>query len=72
LLTKNPADFLPMHRGRQRRGEPHAGIFGVCQDNDPSRDMSEADIVCAVVNVEEAFGTAGVANQFVYLNRYRY
>jgi predicted nuclease of predicted toxin-antitoxin system len=72
LLTKNPADFLAMHRGRQHRGEPHPGIFAVCQDNDPSRDMTSAEIVKAVANVEEAFGAAGLANQFIYLNQYRY
>ncbi len=72
LLTKNPADFRPMHLGRQRRGEQHPGIFGVYQDNDPTRDMTEADVVKAVANVEAAFGTSGVVNQFVVLNHYHY
>jgi Domain of unknown function (DUF5615) len=50
VITKNPADFLELHRANPT----HAGILGVYQDNDPSRDMSQADIVRAIANVEAA------------------
>jgi hypothetical protein len=41
IITKNRADFQALHDLDQR----HSGIFAVYQDNDPSRDMSNADIV---------------------------
>jgi hypothetical protein len=44
LNTKNPADFKALHDLEQR----HSGIFAVYQDNDLSRDMSNADIVRAI------------------------
>jgi hypothetical protein len=37
----------------------HSGIFGVYQDNDPSRDMSNADVVRAIRNLEEAARQGG-------------
>jgi hypothetical protein len=39
LITKNPKDFRALHNQDQN----HSGIFAVYQDNDPSRDMSQAD-----------------------------
>jgi hypothetical protein len=50
LITKNPADFKALHDLDPR----HAGILAVYQDNDPSRDMSNADIVRAIRNLEAA------------------
>jgi len=41
LITKNPANFKALHD----LDLPHSGILAVYQDNDPSRDMSNADIV---------------------------
>ena len=38
----------------------HSGIFAVYQDNDPSRDMSNADIVRAIRNLEEAAQRGGL------------
>ena len=45
----NPADFKALHDMNSR----HAGILAVYQDNDPSRDMSNTDIVRAIRNIEE-------------------
>jgi hypothetical protein len=50
LLTKNPKDFLALHAMDQT----HSGILLVYQDNDPSRDMTSADIVRAIKNLEDA------------------
>ena len=66
VLTKDPDDFEELHR----QGTPHAGILGIYQDNDPSRDMSHGEIVRAISNLE----TAGVeiAGQYHILNHWRY
>ncbi len=56
LVTKNPADFLGLHEATERN---HPGIFGVYQDNDVSRDMSDAEIVRAIANVEAASQQGG-------------
>jgi hypothetical protein len=50
LLTKNPGDFLELHE----KNSQHAGILLVYQDNDPDRDMSHAEIVRAIANLEQA------------------
>ncbi len=50
IITKNPADFKALHDLHQR----HSGILAVYQDNDLSRDMSSADIVRTIRNLEEA------------------
>jgi hypothetical protein len=66
LLTKNPDDFLELHQENSR----HAGILLVYQDNDPDRDMSHADIVRAIANLEQA-GVA-FAGSCHLLNSWRY
>jgi hypothetical protein len=55
ILTHNPADFLALHNDNQQ----HAGILGIYQDNDPTRDMSHAEIVTAIANVEAGAATGG-------------
>ena len=45
IITKNPGDFRRLH------GPHHAGILIVCADNDPTRDMSDAEIVQAITNL---------------------
>lgn len=50
LLTKNPKDFLALHAMDQK----HSGMLLVYQDNDPARDMTSADIVRAIKNLEDA------------------
>lgn len=48
ILTYNPADFLKLHQ----QFPEHSGILAVYQDNDPSKDMTYADIVRAIANLE--------------------
>ena len=66
LLTKNPDDFLELHE----KNAQHAGILLVYQDNDPDRDMSHAEIVRAVANLEQAGMT--FAGSCHVLNAWRY
>jgi hypothetical protein len=48
----------------------HSGLLLVYQDNDPDRDMTHADIVRAIANLEQAGITfAGACN---VLNAWRY
>jgi hypothetical protein len=70
IITKNPADFKDLHDLDQR----HFGIFAIYQDNDPSRDMSNADIVRAIKNLEEAVQQGGppIQGEFHTLNDWRY
>jgi predicted nuclease of predicted toxin-antitoxin system len=66
LLTKNPDDFLELHRA----DSTHSGILLVYQDNDPGRDMSHAEIVRAIANLEQAgVGFVGCCH---VLNAWRY
>jgi Domain of unknown function (DUF5615) len=68
LITKNPHDFQDLHDVDQN----HAGIFAVYQDNDPSRDLSPADIVAAIRKIEEAVPHGYViAGEFHNLNAWR-
>jgi predicted nuclease of predicted toxin-antitoxin system len=66
LLTKNPDDFVQLHAADQS----HAGILLIYQDNDPGRDMTFAEIVRAVKNLEDA----GIVLQgsCIALNAWRY
>lgn len=50
LVTKNPDDFLELHQ----QNTQHSGILLVYQDNNPDRDMSHAEIVQAIANLEQA------------------
>jgi hypothetical protein len=38
---------------KSQKNSQHAGLL-VCQDNDPDRDMSHAEIVRAIANLEQA------------------
>ncbi len=70
IITKNPGDFKALHDLDQR----HSGILGIYQDNDPSRDMSNADIVRAIKNLEGAAQQGGlpIQGEFHTLNDWRY
>ena len=70
IITKNPGDFKALHNLHP----VHAGILAVYQDNDPSRDMSSAEIVKAIRNLEEAAQQGGppIPGQFHILNNWRY
>lgn len=66
LLTKNPDDFVELHEA----DADHAGILLIYQDNDPDRDMSNAEIVQAIANLV----TAGIPlpGSVQVLNAWRY
>lgn len=66
ILTKNPDDFAELHA----MDSGHAGILAVYQDNNPDRDMSYADIVRAIGNLERA--GVEIAGNFHNLNVWRY
>jgi hypothetical protein len=70
LVTKNPADFKILHDSDPN----HFGILVVYQDNDPLRDMSEAEIVNAIKNLEAAVAAGGdpIHRHFHSLNDWRY
>jgi len=70
IITKNPSDFRNLHD----LDSNHSGILAVYQDNDPNRDMSDADIVRAIKNLEDASHTGGdpIAGKFHVLNDWRY
>jgi hypothetical protein len=66
VLTRDADDFAALHAT-----EPHhSGILVVYQDNDPTRDMSYADIVRSIHNLEQA--GLPVAGEFHVLNAWRY
>src|SRR5437868_10175371 len=62
LLSKNPGDFAQLHEASSE----HSGILVIYQDNDPDRDMTYADIVRAIGNLERAGIT--LAKSFQVLN----
>jgi hypothetical protein len=66
LITKDPDDFILLHQ----QAPNHHGIFGVYQDNDATRDMTDADIVAAIANIEAAIGYP-IAGEFHSLNAWR-
>src|SRR5207302_554368 len=70
IITKNPADFENLHDFDPN----HAGILAVYRDNDPARDMSDAEIVNAISNLEAATQTGGepIQGRFHSLNDWRY
>jgi hypothetical protein len=70
IVTKNPGDFLELHDA----GQPHHGILAVYQDNDLTRDMSDAEIVKAIANLEQAAQGGGdpVPGLFHNLNLWRF
>lgn len=66
VLTKNPADFRRLHEGSPE----HSGIFLVYDDNDSTRDMTDAEIVRAIGNLV-ASGIP-IAGEVHALNHWRY
>lgn len=65
LITHNCSDFEQLHLEITE----HAGIIGIYQDNDPTRDMSYDDIVGALSNLL-ASGMQ-LENAFHVLNAWR-
>jgi len=70
IITKNPSDFRQLHD----LNPYHSGILAVYQDNDLSRDMSDAEIVKAIQNLETAAQSGGlpIEGNFHSLNDWRY
>jgi predicted nuclease of predicted toxin-antitoxin system len=66
ILTKNPDDFRALHVA----SPAHSGVFAVCQDNDPTRDMTPEAIRNAIANIV-ASGIP-IAAEFHILNHWRY
>jgi len=66
LLTKDPDDFAAL----QASYPVHPGILVIYQDNDPRRDMTYADIVRSIANLEAAGINLG--NCVTSLNQWRY
>lgn len=70
LLTRNCDDFRALHAEKTE----HAGILALYLYNDPDRDMTYAQIVQAISNVEALAASTGwaIAGQFVVLNQFHY
>lgn len=69
LLTRNYDDFDDLHQLIEATHGRHTGIFVVRFDNDPSRDMNDAEIVAAVRNLEQS--GAPIGNELHVLNHWR-
>jgi predicted nuclease of predicted toxin-antitoxin system len=69
LLTRDPDDFIVLHEGNPR----HPGLLLIRQDNDITRDMSDADVVAAIASLEAAYSQTGqtLANTWHELSRWR-
>jgi hypothetical protein len=66
LLTRNAADFLALHQANLT----HAGVVAIYQDADPTKNMSYAEIVRALGNLESS--GVPVAGAFHVLNAFRW
>ncbi len=66
ILTRNYDDFQLLHIANPG----HSGILVVCENNDPSKDMSFKTIVKAIANLEAAM--IPLTNQFIALNYWNY
>ena len=69
LLTRNHDDFEDLHLVVQATRGRHSGILVIRFDNDPTRDMKDAEIVRAIGNLEQS--GAPVTNEFHILNHWR-
>ncbi|MBI3821444.1 MAG: DUF5615 family PIN-like protein [Planctomycetes bacterium] len=69
FLTKNPDDFLTLHRLLLAAQGKHLGILVVHQENNPARDLTPKGIVNAIRKLEAA--GAPIANEYVVLNHWR-
>jgi hypothetical protein len=57
LLTANVRDFRLLHD----QGTQHSGVLAVCHDGDPAKDMTRADIVQGLGNLEASGAEVVVA-----------
>jgi hypothetical protein len=68
-LTRNHDDFEDLHVLIQATHGRHPGILAIRSDNDPSRDMKDAEIVRAIRNLEQS--GSPIANEFHIVNHWR-
>ena len=66
ILTYNPKDFRKLHK----LIPDHPGIFAIYHDNDLNRDMTYADIVRAIRNLQQIQPV--LAGEFWILNQYQW
>ena len=66
VLTRNYDDFQALHNANP----DHSGILVICENNNPSKDMSFKTIVKAIANLEAA--ALDLSNQFIALNHWNY
>ena len=69
LMTRNYDDFQILHLLVQATQGSHPGIVAIRFDNDPTRDMKDAEIVRAIENLEQS--GAPVLNELHILNHWR-
>ena len=69
LVSKNHDDFKELHLLVQATKGQHPGMAIIRADNDPRRDMKDADIARAILNLEQA--GVPIANEFHILNHWR-
>ena len=69
LSTRNHDDFQDLHVLIQATHGRHTGILAIRSDNDPSRDMKDAEIVRSIRNLDQSGAPTG--NEFHILNHWR-
>jgi predicted nuclease of predicted toxin-antitoxin system len=69
ILTRNYCDFEDLHNLISQAGGRHAGVLVIRRDNQPRRNMSGADIVRALRNLEAA--GFPVADHYIILNAWQ-
>lgn len=66
VLTQNCSDFQALHQADSR----HLGILAIYKNPDPGKDMTHAEIIKAIANLEDSGWS--LANQFVVLNAWNF
>jgi hypothetical protein len=69
LVSKNHDDFKELHLLIQETNGLPPGILVIRADNDPRRDMKDADIARAIRKLEQS--GVPIANEFHILNQWR-
>ena len=69
LLTKDPDDFVDLHRSWRALHRTHAGILLIYEEKDVSKNMSRAQIVLAIDNLLTS--AVPIANEAHNLNQWR-
>ena len=69
LLTKDPDDFVDLHRRWRALSRTHSGILLIYEDKDVSKNMSRAQIVLAIDNLLAS--AVPIFNEVHNLNQWR-